>query len=37
MSDGNVMTVLCSSISDFRIFDKNVTCVKIGMHHWVMS
>ena len=31
MSDGSVMTVLCSSVGDFRIFDKNVICVKGGI------
>ena len=28
MYDGNVITVLCSSVRDFHIFDKDVKSVK---------
>ena len=31
MSDGSEVTVLCSSVSKFCIFYKDVICVKRGM------
>ena len=31
MCNENVTTVLCSSVGDFRIFDKNVIFVKRGI------
>ena len=30
-SEGSVMTVLCGSVSDIRIFDENVICVGRGI------